>query len=76
LLVTGMDQGVFRSDFNIDIVNHTIHELFELFGQESKIVEAGFHRKDMFNDILVPYFRGISTEKGQELLEECKTLLE
>ena len=76
LLETGIKQEVFRDDIHIEIVNHAIHALFDLFGHSSEMVDTGFNRKDMFDHILVPYFRGISTKKGRKLLIECKTILE
>jgi len=76
LIEKGMAQQVFRSDINIDIVNHTLHTLFDLFGHDSKLVDAGFNRKDMFDHIIIPFFRGISTPKGQKLLEDCKIILD
>ena len=63
-------------DIHIEIVNHTIHALFDLFGHNSSMIDAGFHRKDMFNQILIPYFRGISTKKGRKLLVDCLIILE
>jgi len=75
LLETGVEQKVFRSDLDIDIVNRGLHALFDLFAQESSLVMAGYHRKDMLDHIIIPYFRGISTPKGQKLLEECKGIL-
>jgi AcrR family transcriptional regulator len=76
LLETGMEQGVFRNDFNIEIVNRTLHVLFDLFGHDSLMVETGFDRRDMLENVLVPYFRGISTDKGQKFLIECKPIIE
>jgi TetR/AcrR family transcriptional regulator, cholesterol catabolism regulator len=76
LLDTGIKQKVFRSDINIDIVNRALHELFELFGPESSLIQAGYRHKQMFDYIIIPYFRGISTEKGLKLLEDCNNLLE
>lgn len=76
LLETGIEQDVFRDDINIDIVNQTLHTLFDLFGHDSRLVEAGFNRRDMFDQILVPFFRGISTKKGRKLLKECRTIIE
>lgn len=76
LLETGVQQEVFRDDINIEIVNRTLHTLFDLFGHNSSMVDAGFQHKDMFNHILIPYFRGISTKKGRKLLVDCKTILE
>jgi AcrR family transcriptional regulator len=76
LLETGVQQEVFRDDVNIELVNHAIHALFDLFGHDSTMIEAGFQHKEMFDHILVPFFRGISTKKGRKLLVDCKTILE
>jgi AcrR family transcriptional regulator len=76
LLETGIEQEVFRKDLNLEIVNQTIHTLFEAFGHDSKMVEAGFNRKDLFDHMIIPFFRGISTKKGQKLLDDYKTILE
>ncbi len=76
LLETGIRQGVFRKDIHIGIVNQTLHTLFDQFGPESQIVEAGYSRKDIFHHMIIPYFRGISTRKGEQLLEDCKTMLD
>jgi len=76
LLETGIKQEVFKADINLEIVNNAIHALFDLFGHNSSMIDAGFNRSDMFDHILVPYFRGISTKKGRKLLVDCKTILE
>ncbi len=76
LLETGVKQGVFRPDIHIDIVNRTLHELFNLFGPDSSLTRTDYHHKDLFDHIIIPYFRGISTGKGLALLEKCKTILE
>jgi AcrR family transcriptional regulator len=76
MLNTGVKQKIFRRDLNIEIVNRTLYELFDLFGHDSSLVAAGFHRKEMFDHIIMPYFRGISTEKGITLLEECRYILD
>ncbi len=76
LLETGVRQGVFRKDINLEIVNRTLHELFKLFGPDCSMTQDGFSRKDLFDHIIVPYFRGISTGKGLELLEKHRSILE
>ena len=76
LLETGIRQEVFRDDIHLEIVNHALHAIFDLFGHSSTMIDAGFHRKDMFDHILIPYLRGISTKEGRKLLTDCKTILE
>lgn len=76
LLETGVKQKVFRSDIHIDIVNRALHELFNLFGIDSNLAKANYHHKELFEHIIMPYFRGISTTKGIALLKDCKSILE
>ncbi len=76
LLETGVKQEVFRSDIHIDIVNRTIHELFDLFSMESNLIRAGYRHKQLFDHVVLPYFRGISTEKGLTVLDDCKSILD
>ena len=76
LLETGIRQEVFREDINLGIVNRALHSLFDLFNQESNLVEAGYDRKEIFDQVLIPYFRGISTKKGRKLLQDCKSIIE
>jgi len=76
LLETGIEQEIFRDDINLEIVNRALHALFDLFNQESSLVEAGHDRKEIFDHVLIPYLRGISTKKGRKLLLDCKTIIE
>ena len=75
LFETGMEQGIFRDDLHMDIVNRALHALFDLFGHDSSLVEAGFDRKDLFEHMIIPYFRGLSTKKGRKLLQDCKSIM-
>jgi AcrR family transcriptional regulator len=75
LFETGMEQGIFRDDLHFDIVNRALHALFDLFGHDSPLVEEGFDRRDLFEHMIIPYFRGLSTKKGRKLLQEYKSFL-
>jgi AcrR family transcriptional regulator len=75
LFEAGIEQGIFRKDLQLDIVNQALHALFDLFGHDSSLVEAGFDRKDLFEHMIIPYFRGLSTKKGRKLLQESKPLI-
>jgi len=76
LIETGIKQEVFRGDIHIELTNRTLHTLFDLFGHDSSLVDEGFDRKEMFDHIIIPFFRGISTKKGRKLLIECKSIIE
>ena len=70
ILNEGSDQGIFREDINLEIANLTIHELFDLFSPESKFTQNGYHRGELFNNIILPYIIGIATDKGRRLIRE------
>lgn len=73
ILNQGIEQDIFRTDFNVDIVNLTLYELFELFSPDSKLTQAGYDRAELFNNIIIPYLIGISTDKGRALILEQGT---
>ena len=75
LFETGMEQGIFRDDLHMDIVNRALHALFDLFGHDSSLVGAGFDHKDLFEHMIIPYFRGLSTKKGRKLLQDYKSIM-
>lgn len=70
ILTEGFDQKIFRDDLNLEIVNNTLHELFNIFSPDHQMTRAGYHRGELFNNIILPYLIGISTPKGQKLIKE------
>lgn len=74
MLKLGIKQKLYRPDIHIPLVSRAMHELFDLFGHESSLVEAGFSRKELFLHIVIPYLRGIATRKGIELIEKYKDI--
>jgi len=70
ILTEGKKQAVFRNDLNLELVNEALHELFKLFSPESKLTSEGYHRAELFNNIIIPFLRGISTEKGVMLIDK------
>lgn len=69
ILKKGIEQHLFRTDLNCEIINMTMHYLFDIFSPESKLTTMGYHRGELFNNIIIPYLIGISTEKGRSLIE-------
>jgi len=69
MLKEGLEQGIFRKELDLEIVNLTIHELFILFSPESNLTSSGYHRGALFNNIIIPYLLGISTDYGRSLIE-------
>jgi AcrR family transcriptional regulator len=65
---TGVEQGLFRSDINFDIVNMLVHEQFTLLANSEMWKQFSF--LEVYESIMFTYLRGIATEQGQKVLEE------
>jgi len=73
-LNNGMKQGLFRTDLDMDIVNKFLHLLIDkAFGHETDPALEKYSHRELFDNIFLTYIRGISTEKGIQLLDECRS---
>lgn len=70
ILKDGINQGIFKSTYNLELVNLAIHEMFNMFSPDSNLTTKGYDRAEMFNNIMIPYLTGLATEKGKRLIEE------
>ena len=74
ILIKGIEEGVFKADINVEIVDIFFNSMMEIF-----------HRKDIFpentsdmeliRNIIVPYYLGISTDKGKKLIDQYLSLI-
>jgi AcrR family transcriptional regulator len=64
----GVEQGIFRDDVNFEIVNVLIREQMD-FLHSAEIVRA-YSFFEVYESIVFIFLRGISTEKGQKILNE------
>lgn len=69
LLEKGIKQGIFRPETNIEVVDNFLHDLIDLMHNMEGKRSAGISRKDALEQIFLPYFRGISTPKGQAQMD-------
>lgn len=65
---TGVRQGIFRDDVNFAIVNLLVREQLNLLMNTDICAEYSF--LEVYESIMFTYIRGISTEKGQKVLED------
>ncbi|MFZ5940948.1 MAG: TetR/AcrR family transcriptional regulator [Bacteroidota bacterium] len=72
ILEKGIKQGVFQDFLDIEIVNHTIHSLFNLFADESKFPLTSNTREVIWKNTIRPYLKGICTDKGCKLIDQFK----
>lgn len=64
----GVDQGIFRSDVNFGILNLLVREQMN-FLNRAEIV-CNYPIIEIYESIVFTFLRGISTAKGQKILEE------
>jgi len=66
ILKKGINEGSFRKEIDIDIANLFIHHMMEFFQKMEN--DQKFDPNVLWRTVHLPYLRGISTEKGQELI--------
>lgn len=69
ILTKGIEEGIFKKDINIEIVDTFIYYMMETF-HKSDVYPENTTGKDLLKNIIIPYYMGISTEKGKELIEQ------
>ncbi len=67
-LTTGIEQGIFREDMNIDLVNLFLHQLMDQFGPEADEGIQKYGHQEVFENVFLAYIRGICTPKGVKLI--------
>ncbi len=70
LLEKGMEEGIFRSDLWIEMVDHYIHEMVSLVHHSERLASLKAQDTDYLHNIALPYFRGLCTPKGLELMSQ------
>lgn len=63
----GKEQGIFRDDVNLEIVNELVKAQVDLL-INTEICEL-FSFEEVYESIIFTYIRGVCTEKGQRILE-------
>ena len=70
LLKKGINQGVFRSNIDLEIVSILLNQQLTLISNEDVFPERKFSRVVVFENVLINFFRGIATQKGIELIDQ------
>lgn len=70
LLKKGINEGYFRKGLNCEIIAIFIDEVVKIMHNENIFDPIKYQEKDLFNNIIMPYFIGISSDKGKELIEK------
>lgn len=70
----GMVDGIFREDLDVEVVTKTVLVMLELLKDNNRFPINEFSKERLTFGILVPYLRGVCTQKGQKLLHEQSEL--
>jgi AcrR family transcriptional regulator len=64
----GIEEGVFREDIDVKISNLCLYEVSKISNEADIEGIDEFIRKDVMKNLYINYLRGISTQKGLELI--------
>jgi len=67
LLKRGLDEGVFKSHLDMELVNLFVHRCIDIMHDS---VFDDYSKKEIGKSVIVPYLYGISTEKGRKLIDK------
>jgi AcrR family transcriptional regulator len=70
LIKHGMNDGVFNNSLKPEIVNEFWQEIMNIFMNEEVFPRDRYTQKELLMNMIIPYLKGISTEKGQKLIEK------
>jgi len=68
ILLRGIKEGVFRKDIDIEITNKCLFEVARMSNDKSVFPPDDFMNKDVIRTFYINYLRGISTQKGLDLI--------
>jgi AcrR family transcriptional regulator len=68
MLKRGIKEGIFRKDIDIDLTNQCLNEVLRMPGEKDIYRSENNSNRNIFRDFYVNYLRGISTQKGLELI--------
>lgn len=68
ILTQGIKEGIFREDLNVEIVDIFFNAMMEILHKKD-IFPENTSDKELLKNIIVPYYSGISTEKGKQIID-------
>jgi len=68
ILKRGIAEGVFREDIDIEITNKCLLEVVKMSNDKDVFPPDDYLNKDVIRNFYINYLRGISTQKGLDLI--------
>jgi len=70
----GIKEGIFREDLDVQIINMCLFEVSKMSNDTELFPPDDFLRKDVIRNVYINYLRGISTQKGLDLINYYEKL--
>ncbi|MCD4770611.1 MAG: TetR/AcrR family transcriptional regulator [Bacteroidales bacterium] len=71
----GIKENIFRKDLNIELVNAAVHGFIDILRDHEYFPPEKFTRMEVIDTVLINYLKGISTDKGAELIDKQRSEL-
>jgi AcrR family transcriptional regulator len=68
IILRGIREGIFRKDIDIAITNKCLGEVVRMTNDKDLFPPEDFNDQDIVRDFFINYIRGISTQKGLDLI--------
>jgi AcrR family transcriptional regulator len=68
IIERGIREGVFRKDIDVEIINKCMLEVAKMSNDREIFPPDDFPNKDVIRNVYINYLRGISTQKGLDLI--------
>ena len=70
----GIKDGLFLEDMDVEVTSKTVLALLELLKDNDRFPMYEFSKERLTFGIMLPYLRGVCTQKGIEQLKEQEAL--
>lgn len=70
VIENGIKEGLFRKEVNADLANRCLYNLGKTIVDHDMYPYELFSRRDVIENIFINYLRGISTQKGLDLINQ------
>lgn len=70
VIENGIREGLFRKDINADLANRCLYNLGRTIVDHEMYPYELFSRREVIENIFINYLRGISTQKGLDLINQ------
>ncbi len=74
VLLKGQQEGIFREDINVEVVDIFIHYMMQAL-HDREVFPANISDKEILWNAIIPYYNGICTDKGRQLIKDHIPLL-